>query len=173
MRVLIVGGGIAGLSAGIALRRAGHQITVRSVPLRKNCNSLFSMTKAKPFLQILEKSSLHSETGAAIHLQPNATRVLLTWDFCPLRSQLVTAQRSIYADGATLKVFHQEDQRQIEKDFGAAFYFAHRVDLHSELKLLASRGEGFGAPIEILTGKEVVGYVSDFCLLDYGWVTED
>ena len=59
-----------------------------------------------------------------------------------------------------MKVFYEEDQSQIKKEFGAAFYFAHRVDLHSELKLLATREEGPGKPAEILTGKEVVGYVS-------------
>lgn len=29
MKVIIAGAGIAGLSAGIALRRAGHKVTVR------------------------------------------------------------------------------------------------------------------------------------------------
>lgn len=87
-------------------------------------------------------------------------KVLQTWDFSPSRARLVLAQRSIYCDGATLKVLHEEDQRHIERDFGAPFYFAHRVDLHEELKLLARRQEAVGPPVEIVTGKEAVGYVS-------------
>jgi salicylate hydroxylase len=72
----------------------------------------------------------------------------------------VLARKSLYADGPSLKVFYEEDQSNIEEEFGAAFYFAHRVDLHDELKYLATREDGPGTPVKILTGTEVVGYVS-------------
>jgi salicylate hydroxylase len=51
-RIIIVGGGIAGLAAAIALRKENRQIT------------------------ILEQSRLSAEIGATISLQPNATRIL-------------------------------------------------------------------------------------------------
>lgn len=52
------------------------------------------------------------------------------------------------------------DGDDIEREFGARFWLAHRVDLHAELKLLATRDEGPGNPVRIETGCEVVGYVS-------------
>jgi NADPH-dependent glutamate synthase beta subunit-like oxidoreductase len=43
MEIIVVGAGIAGLSAGIALRRAGHTVTVRLAYL--NCtNSIFEVS---------------------------------------------------------------------------------------------------------------------------------
>lgn len=44
MEIIVVGAGIAGLSAGIALRRAGHTVTVRlALPLRyQNCNRVLT-----------------------------------------------------------------------------------------------------------------------------------
>ena len=52
LKVLIVGAGIGGLTAAIALRNQGHDI------------------------QIFEQSHLATETGAAIHLAPNANGLL-------------------------------------------------------------------------------------------------
>ncbi|KAF7516112.1 hypothetical protein PCG10_002450 [Penicillium crustosum] len=52
--VLIIGAGIAGLSAAIALGKQGHRVV------------------------ILEKSAFLRETGAAMHLPPNCT-ALLRW----------------------------------------------------------------------------------------------
>jgi salicylate hydroxylase len=52
LRVIVVGAGIAGLSAGLALSRYSHSVT------------------------ILESSTQLGETGAGIQLAPNATRIL-------------------------------------------------------------------------------------------------
>jgi len=48
----------------------------------------------------------------------------------------------------------------MEETFGAAFYYAHRVDLHNELKHLATSEDGPGKPAEILLKKDAVEYVS-------------
>lgn len=54
---IVVGAGIAGLSATVALRRAGWDVTV------------------------LERSRFKNEIGAAITVPPNATMVLDRWGF--------------------------------------------------------------------------------------------
>ncbi|KAK5173242.1 uncharacterized protein LTR77_001923 [Saxophila tyrrhenica] len=53
--IIIIGGGIAGLAAAIALARKGHKVTV------------------------FEANTSLSELGAGIQIQPNATRVLHHW----------------------------------------------------------------------------------------------
>lgn len=52
LNVIIIGAGIAGLSAGIALAQTGHSVT------------------------ILERVPQITEAGAGIQLAPNATRIL-------------------------------------------------------------------------------------------------
>ena len=100
------------------------------------------------------------EVGAAINVCPNASRVLDTWGFSVKRARFVTAKTVIFASGETLKPFDKQDYAYIEKEYGAAFYFSHRVDLHNELRHLATREEGPGKPAEILERREAVGYVS-------------
>lgn len=52
LNILIVGAGIGGLTAAIALRNQGHRV------------------------QIFEQSRFATETGAAVHLAPNANGIL-------------------------------------------------------------------------------------------------
>jgi 2-polyprenyl-6-methoxyphenol hydroxylase-like FAD-dependent oxidoreductase len=52
LQVLVVGAGIAGLSAAIGLRQQGH------------------------YVQVFEQSSFAREAGAAIHIAPNASGIL-------------------------------------------------------------------------------------------------
>lgn len=56
LEVIICGAGIAGLCAGIALAKQGHQVI------------------------ILERAQALSPAGAGIHLPPNATLLLKEWD---------------------------------------------------------------------------------------------
>jgi salicylate hydroxylase len=135
LKILIVGAGIAGLSAAISCRRAGHDV------------------------QIYERSALNNELGAAIHVCPNASRGLLAWGLDPVKARFVTCQRSFRAHGTTMVKFHEADDSYITEKFGSPWYFAHRVDLHEELKRLATQTEGEGKPAVVNLKSEVIKYV--------------
>ncbi len=138
MKVIIVGAGIAGLAAAIALRRARHDVVV------------------------LEKSSMASEIGAAILLQPNAMRVVKRWGLEPERARLVKAMHQFVKVARDASQIDYIDLEKTEDIYGDGFYFAHRVDLLNELKLLATRKEGMGKAVEIMTKKNVCDYVCHF-----------
>lgn len=101
-----------------------------------------------------------NEIGAAIMAQPNASRVLKKWDFDMERARLVEATRADFTHGSSLETFAAMEYGALQDLYGARFYFSHRVDLHAELKRLATRTEGDGIPAIIELRKEVIGYVS-------------
>lgn len=47
----------------------------------------------------------------------------------------------------------------LERDYSAPWFLSHRVDLHNELKLLATRDEGPGEPVKIHLSATVTGIV--------------
>jgi len=136
LKVIIVGAGIAGFSAAISCRRAGHDV------------------------QIYERSALNNELGAAIHVCPNASRGLLAWGLDPVRARFVTCKKSYRAHASSLQKFHTSDESYIPSTFGAPWFLAHRVDLHDELKRLATQTEGEGKPVMVHLKSEVSEYVS-------------
>ncbi|KAK0609583.1 hypothetical protein B0T17DRAFT_546610 [Bombardia bombarda] len=135
LNVIIVGAGIAGLSTAISLRRAGHKVT------------------------IYERSALNDEVGAAINVPPNATRVLQAWGLDPAASRFVQAQGIMNAIGTTLEqVALVPLGGWVQGVYGAPFYFAHRVDLHEALKVLATGTEGPGEPAAVELRTQAVAY---------------
>ena len=110
-QVLIAGGGIAGLAAGIGAARAGWEV------------------------RLFERAAVFSEVGAGVQLGPNVVRRLQSWGlqgalqavaaFPPrlvVRCALSGAQLGALALGATAV------QR-----YGAAYASIHRADLHGLL----------------------------------------
>ncbi|OJJ43185.1 hypothetical protein ASPZODRAFT_136370 [Penicilliopsis zonata CBS 506.65] len=107
--ILIVGAGIAGLSAAIALGKQGHRIV------------------------ILEKSQFATEVGAAIHIPPNCTAVLEWMGINPADFG-GTLLREIHRYDSKGNVTYLKDFTPIRGHWQAEWYLVHRVDLHSHLK---------------------------------------
>jgi len=101
------------------------------------------------------------EVGAAIHVQPNASRVLGKWGFDFKGARLVTSTSAFFHQGDSLKVFSEEqyEDGSVREKYGSEFYLAHRVDLHNELKRLATGEDGPGCPTKLLLKREVLDYV--------------
>lgn len=117
-RIIIVGGGIAGLAAAIALRKDNRQIT------------------------ILEQSRLSNEIGATISLQPNATRILQqSWGLNNLLEDsngMVDHGFRIYnIDGRMVN----EIPLRSKTKYGADRIMWHRQDLHAYLRKIATTAE--------------------------------
>ncbi|GAM39987.1 salicylate hydroxylase [Talaromyces pinophilus] len=130
LEVIIVGAGIAGLSAAVSLCEAGHRV------------------------RIFEKSKFAAEIGAAVVLSPNAVRVLSTFGFSCDRAQARQLQLWETVDGRTLNPLGKVDHREAEQKYGAPLYAIHRVDLHNELLRLI--GEETNKPATIHLRSKVV-----------------
>ena len=130
--IIIVGGGIAGLSAAVALRHGDRRITV------------------------LEQSSLAREIGAAISLQPNATKIVeQQWGLEePLKQRGSMIDRAFAIYGTDGKQQMRIPLATMDK-YGGERVMYHRVDLHETLKERAT-AEGYaGRPVMVKTSSRV------------------
>lgn len=134
--VLIVGAGIGGLSAAVFLRRQGHRVT------------------------LLEQSRFANELGAAVHIAPNAVGLLLRMGInvedlgavpCKILSQTLP-------DG---KLMFEAPIWRAAGRWQHQWFLAHRVDLHSELKKVASAEDGPGTPAILRTSTRVASVSTD------------
>jgi salicylate hydroxylase len=111
MKALIIGGGIGGLSAAMALRASGVEV------------------------EVYEQASALREVGAGLRITPNATRILHRFGLAEeleavgTRTQLLQYRR--WEDGRTLT--QQELGKRIEERYGAPYYHFHRSDLLAAL----------------------------------------
>ncbi|KAJ7101551.1 FAD/NAD(P)-binding domain-containing protein [Mycena belliarum] len=120
LNVSIIGAGIAGLTAAIALRRNGHLV------------------------QIFETSENKAEIGAALALQPNALCVLDHLGISRGNLKGLPLLRWTNFDA------HSGEGLAANVPGGHNFLFIHRSDLHTELRRLATEdGDGPPAQIHL------------------------
>ena len=116
--VLIVGGGIGGLTAALCLAQQGQTV------------------------QVFEQASAISETGAGIQLSPNATRVLFHLGLeVPLRVAAFLPQHTEIRDWRSGRLISRNVLGETARDtFGFPYLHVHRGDLIGVLEQ-AVRGE--------------------------------
>lgn len=131
LKVTIVGAGIGGLFAAIALRRAGH-----------NCT-------------IYESSRFAIETGAAIHLPSNVNGLLRRYGMIPEDHGAVQCEW-VSERLATGEVVFTVDTTPVHKAFAYPWQLIHRIDLHATLKEMATSEEGEGKKVELVLQSRVV-----------------
>ena len=109
-RILIIGSGIGGLAAGLALQRRGFTV------------------------QLYERTAELREIGAGLIVQPNARRALADLgvdDELAARSSCMASMHTCdYATGAVLDKVSNAD---VARRHGAATLAVHRADLHDVL----------------------------------------
>jgi 2-polyprenyl-6-methoxyphenol hydroxylase-like FAD-dependent oxidoreductase len=128
--VIVVGGGIGGLSAAFALRRKGLRV------------------------RVLERAGEFGEVGAGIQVAPNCTRILASYGLLDKAKKLgVLVENIVMKDALDGSVLTRLDLRDLERRYGFPYMVIHRSDLHG-LFLRACRDSG----VELLTSQQVTGY---------------
>jgi salicylate hydroxylase len=117
-RVLVAGGGIAGLAAALALGKAGCEV------------------------RVFERAPELGEVGAGLQLSPNAARILRRWGLdAALDPALGRPEALVVRAAATGRVLVEMPLGDVaERRWGAPTWVAHRADLHAAL-LDAARAE--------------------------------
>jgi salicylate hydroxylase len=128
--VLIVGGGIGGLGAALALARKGLSV------------------------RVLERAAEFGEVGAGLQIAPNCTRILDEYGLLAEAKRLgVLPDSMVMKDALDASELTRLDLRDVERKYGFPYMVIHRSDLHGIL-LGACRQAG----VDLVTSQAVVGY---------------
>ncbi|MGW7260836.1 FAD-dependent monooxygenase [Streptomyces sp. NPDC054834] len=132
--VIIVGGGLGGLTAALALRQKGLRTTV------------------------LEQASQLGEVGAGIQTAPNASRILMGLGLRPrleaIRTEPQDQVRRRWKDGRIIALTELGDR--CLRDHNAPYWHYHRADLHKALLDACLDPDGAGPVVEVHTDSRVI-----------------
>lgn len=131
LRVAIIGGGIGGMAAAVALRRSGHKVS------------------------IFERRDFDVEVGASISCAANGTQWLHEWDVDVSRGKPVVLQDLTMRDWEG-KVLEEYDLRDYGDKWGNVYNMFHRQDMHYMLMEAATSPQGKGEPAELF-----IDYICD------------
>lgn len=130
--VIVVGGGIGGLSAAYALARQGLRV------------------------RVLEQASAFGEVGAGIQLAPNCTRILDDYGLLEeARSLGVLPEAMVMRDAVSGEELTRLDLRDMEGRYGYPYLVIHRSDLHAMFLRAAER-----SGVELVTDAKIVDYTA-------------
>jgi salicylate hydroxylase len=129
--VVIAGGGIGGLAAGLACARQGLRV------------------------QLLERATQLSEVGAGIQIGPNVTRILQAWGLGDALAQVAAFPQRLQArDAQTGQVLGSlRLGERAQALYGAPYATIHRADLQN-LLLAAAQAAG----VDVHLGQTVMGW---------------
>lgn len=134
MKVVVAGGGIGGLCAGIALAKVGFEV------------------------ELIERAPALTDVGAGIQLSPNATKGLAGLGVLEAVAQVASAPMALEMRiGKTgEKVFSIPIAQEARKRYGAPYLHVHRADL---IEILARAAKFAGVTVRL--GARVSAYVRD------------
>jgi 3-hydroxybenzoate 6-monooxygenase len=128
--VIIVGGGIGGLSAATALTRKGLRV------------------------RLYERSSEFGEVGAGLQIAPNCTRILDDYGLLDEAKSLgVLPETMIMKDATDGSELTRLDLLDLERKYGFPYMVIHRSDLHGIFLRAAQR-----LGVELINDKQCVAY---------------
>lgn len=126
LNVAILGGGIGGFSAGIALRRSGHRVT------------------------IYERRGFDVEVGASISCAANGTQWLHYWKVDVPSGRPVILMDLTMRDWHSGEILNQYRLDDYEQVWGNVYNMFHRQDMHEMLMKAAISLEGEGKPCTLV-----------------------
>ncbi|KAF8911886.1 salicylate hydroxylase [Mucidula mucida] len=125
LRVAVVGGGLGGLAAAVALRRSGHLV------------------------DIYERRDFNVEVGASISCAANGTQWLREWNVDIPDMKPVILMKLVMRDWETGKILNQYNLDGYEEQWGNVYNMFHRQDMHATLLKTATSPEGEGTPCTV------------------------